>query len=395
MAKKPHVLFLFFEGLAETVIDSQVLSHIRSIADAGIATFEIACAPWQQDVFELSVCRRADAEERAGCKIHIVEGVRPSHIGSASENAARILRVLAPSPARFTHIHARTDYSAVAGSQLKKSIGAILIWDCRGDAAAELDYRADLQTGLASLSVPALRMALTRRMRNAAHLCDRALFVSHPLHALVAGEIAGKPFAIVPSCASEAIFFYDPALRAAVRRELGIKDGTTVIVYSGGLQAYQRFDDCVDAFEEFRADTTAALFLVASPQAAKVSELLASKFGAESWIARKATLREVNGLLNAADAAFLLRDDTPTNHSASPTKFAEYCLAGLRVIMSNAVKDSHRLAVEFGNLIDFDEETGHFSITNSTIAREEIAARARRALAKGVHLDAYRTIYAP
>jgi hypothetical protein len=206
--------------------------------------------------------------------------------------------------------------------------------------------------------------------------------------------MASKPFAIVPSCASEANFFYDPELRAAVRTKLGIPEETFVIVYSGGLQAYQRFDDCVAAFQKFSASTPAALFLVASPQAAKVSELLASSLDAKSWIVRKATLQEVNGLLNAADAAFLLRDDTPTNHSASPTKFAEYCLAGLRVIMTDAVRDSYQLALEFGVLVDFDEQSGTFSIPKSTLPREEIAARSRRILAKGVHFDAYRNIYA-
>ena len=201
MAEKPHVLFLFFEGLAETVIDSQVLAHIRSISDAGIATFEIACAPWQREVVELSLKRRADAEDRAGCKVRIVEGEKPSRVGSASDNARRILDAISPDAARFSHIHARTDYSALVGHALKPQLGAQLIWDCRGDAAAELDYRSDLQSGLKALALPAAKMVLSRRMRTAAQVCDRALFVSHPLRDLVRHDLGNKPFAVVPSCA--------------------------------------------------------------------------------------------------------------------------------------------------------------------------------------------------
>lgn len=395
MARKPHVLFLFFEGLAETVIDSQVLAHIRSVADAGIATFEIACAPWQREVVELSLKRRTDAEERAGCRILILQGERPSRVGSASENARRILKAISPDAARFSHIHARTDYSALVGSALRPHLNAHLIWDCRGDAAAELDYRKDLQNGLKALALPAVRMVLARRMRAAAQVCDRALFVSHPLRELVRRDLGDKPFSIVPSCASPKMFFFDPELRSAMRERLGVEGDRFVVAYCGGLQPYQRFDDSIEAFRQFSDGSPRAVFLAATPQLAEAEQILRARLSEGSWIARKASLQEVNGFLNAADAGFLLRHDTPTNHSASPTKFAEYCLAGLRVIMTNAVRDSHQLALELGNCIEFDERNRRFTVQPSPARREQIALQAGKVLAKDVYLPAYRTIYAP
>ena len=189
------------------------------------------------------------------------------------------------------------------------------------------------------------------------------------------------------------MFFFDPALRAAMRYSLGVEAHRFVVTYSGGLQPYQRFGDCIDAFRQFSEASPGALFLVASPQLAEVEQILRTRLRDGSWIARKASLREVNGFLNAADAGFLLRHDTPTNHSASPTKFAEYCLAGLRVIMTRAVRDSHRIAVELGNCIEFDEHNCRFSVQPPTASREQIALQAGKVLAKDVHLDAYRAIY--
>ena len=47
------------------------------------------------------------------------------------------------------------------------------------------------------------------------------------------------------------------------------------------------------------------------------------------------TNKEVYKYLNAADVAFLLRDDVVLNRVASPTKLAEYMFCGLPIISTN------------------------------------------------------------
>ena len=74
----------------------------------------------------------------------------------------------------------------------------------------------------------------------------------------------------------------------------------------------------------------------------------------------EAAYHEVNSYLNAADAGFLLREQNPLNEVASPTKFAEYCLTGLPVIMQNTVKDAFEMARSLGNLIELTD-FGHAS----------------------------------
>ena len=49
--------------------------------------------------------------------------------------------------------------------------------------------------------------------------------------------------------------------------------------------------------------------------------------------------KDINDYLNAADFGLLLREDTPTNNVASPTKFAEYLMAGLPTLISQGVGD--------------------------------------------------------
>jgi glycosyltransferase involved in cell wall biosynthesis len=392
MAARPRALLTFLEGLTATVIDSQVLGHVRMMQDARIAEFEIWALPWESETRMQSLARLADAERRAGCRIRILPGIRPGRPGSVAANANTLLQTLKEDGAGFDLVHARTDYSVLMAAPLAAELQAPLIFDCRGDAAAELDYRADLWQGPRRLLKPLLHELLMHRLRRAALVCDRALFVSHPLHDLVAGEIGSKPHAVIPCCASEEEFFFDAGLRQKTRSLLGYGEQDVIYIYSGGLQPYQRFDDTIAAFGRLRARGLPVHLLLATPQADAARQRLGG-LPAESWKVVSAKLEEVNSLLNAADAAFLLRHNDSTNRVASPTKFAEYCLAGLPVIMTGAILDSHRIAQQHGNLMPFNDTTLDIALPPQ-LDRATLALRYRDLLGKQAFFDTYRRIYA-
>lgn len=393
MAARPRTLLTFFEGLTETVIDSQVLGHVRLMQAAGIADFEIWALPWDPKVRELSAARQAEAERRAGCPVSILPGIRPGKIGSVAANGVILANAARARDAQFDIVHARTDYAALVAAPFARNLGASLLFDCRGDSAAELNYRADLRRGPRRLLKPLLRFLLKRRLHMAARLCDRALFVSRPLYELVADDIGIKPYAVIPCCAAEENFFFDPALRQESRARLGYATDDIVYIYSGGLQPYQRFDDTVSAFAQLRKNDASVRLLIATPQAEAARQRLAD-LPKGSWQVVSARLEEVNGLLNAADAAFLLRHADDTNRVASPTKFAEYCLAGLPVIMTEAIADSHHLARENGNLMSFDDSTPALTLPPA-LDRVTLAQRYRGLLGKQAFFETYRRIYTP
>ena len=81
---------------------------------------------------------------------------------------------------------------------------------------------------------------------------------------------------------------------------------------------------------------------------------------------------------------------TKTNAAASPTKFAEYSLAGLPVIMTDAVPDSYALAKRLGNLVEYREgQVGALTLGD----RDAVMESYRPILTKSGYLDAYRRVY--
>ena len=64
---------------------------------------------------------------------------------------------------------------------------------------------------------------------------------------------------------------------------------------------------------------------------------------------------KVNEFLNASDYAIMIRKDDLTNNTASPTKFAEYCLTGLQVITNSSVKDFYKFKNQVCNIINLND----------------------------------------
>jgi glycosyltransferase involved in cell wall biosynthesis len=389
MAEPPIVLLVLFEGLPGTVIDSAVLDHARQLASAGIARFEIWAFCPTLTIYRNSRKRLETAKRLAGCPVRLFRAVRPAILGSVTINARRLslaLRRLNPRP---DLIHARGDYTSAVCALAKERFRIPLLWDCRSDSVAEAEDR------MRRYAIPhALkRYKVNREARirqQAAAVCDGALFVSKPLQAVCASLVVDKPAAVIPCAASEDVFFFDECLRAYSRERLGYAADHRIFVFSGGMQPYQCVDLTVEVFRKLAAENPAARFLIITPNAP--TAILAHQSRSQGLIrVIEAAYDEVNSYLNAADAGFLLREKNRLNEVASPTKFAEYCLTGLPVIMQNTVKDAFDMARSLGNLIELTDVGAHLPTIG--FDRTLVANKARMLMGRRTLSDHYRILY--
>jgi hypothetical protein len=373
---------VLFEGLPPTVIDSQVLAHVRLAREAlgiDLAVVAVACS---STLYESSQKRLAGAREASGGEVRLIRGVRPALPGSLTLNRWRLGAALAAlGPLAF--VHARADYAAAVCGPWGKARGVPVLWDCRGDSRAELSER--LGDSVASRYRSAL---LERELRIAGASSTGALFVTEQLRDAMAPYRRGQPSWIVPCLAPEAEFFFDPALRDRVRGELGIAGDETVYVYSGSLVAYQRFDETVAHVRAVLASGQRARLIVLTPEVARARQACAG-LPPGSVICESVAHARVNGYLNAADFGMLLRDSTPVNHVAFPTKFAEYAMTGLSIVMKGAPPACVAAARELGNYLPL----GAPGAVPSADERRRVAALAAQRLGRRAAMPAYAEIY--
>ena len=350
MADRPKVMFLLFEGLAATVVESQVLANVRLLQVKGVADFEVWAFSCVNELMRSSRRRKESAERLAQAPVRLFRALRPLTFLAYAINVLLITWHLYPRRHEFSHIHARTDYSAAVAAPVARLFGLKLIWDCRGDSVAEVNDRFIDCGGLFSWLVRLRLWELQIYAKIAGRFCHGALFVTDELYHLHRELVASKPVEVVPCAAHEELFFFDPDLRAKTRLRLGYQDGETVYIYSGSLNEYQCFGQTVSHFTDIYQLDPRSRFLVLTP-AVEMARYVLKDLPAGSFQVYSCTLQEVNSYLNAADIGFLLRQPIQTNYVASPTKFAEYGLSGLNVITSEAVPWAYRTAKEAGNLV--------------------------------------------
>ncbi|RDV03133.1 hypothetical protein [Undibacter mobilis] len=373
---------VLFEGLPPTVIDSQVLAHVRLVREVlgiDITVVAVACS---QGLFEQSNARLARAKDIAGGEVVLLRGVRPAMPGSQLVNRLLLGRALAAlGPLAF--VQARADYAAATAGPWARQQSVPMLWDCRGDSRAELvERRGD------TLSGRYRSWFLEREYRTAGATCAGALFVTTQLRDLMTPYLSGQPSWVIPCLAPEGEFFFDAALRERVRSGLGIATDEIVYIYSGSLTGYQLFDETVAAFRGALASGAKARLIVLTPDVDKAVAACAD-LPAGSVIARAVPHADVNGYLNASDGGMLLRDSTPVNTVAFPTKFAEYAMTGLQIVMKDAPPACVTVARELGTRLS----VGQFLAIASAAERASNAKRAAERLGRRAALPTYASIY--
>lgn len=244
---------------------------------------------------------------------------------------------------------------------LKKIFGKrfLLIYDSRAAAAEEYIYS---KTNISS-NVKKKYEAIKERDRRMIQVSDKVFCVSNILiqyhKNLVGKTLDSNKFFLYPCSADERIFYYKDEVRRKMRKQLGVVN-RTVIVYSGGLEMPWHVPKQVfGLFSRINKMYTNAFFLVLTND-----EEVARRYFFENSIPEQDFLIEsvdnskVYEYLNASDLGVLLRDDHLMNNVASPTKFAEYLMCGLPVIISPNVGDFSELVFKqsFGLVYADDQE---------------------------------------
>lgn len=387
-------LFLITHQLYPTVISSQVIVVAKALQQYAIEV-EIWCLAFTEQQVEKSYELLNQSESLSTAKIRILKGFPTWIPFSGLLNSVVLYLKIRKNRINYDWIHVRADY----GSSLFGYFSKIfffkppVIWDCRGDTEAEFCLKYNQNTISHLLMRFYGRLIIKWRVFLASKTCQAAIFVSEELKELKGKNTSQKSVKVIPCFASSKLFFFDSEIRKTYRDRLELNNDDLLITYSGSFGSYQLFPESVTLFEQLYKLNSKYKLLVLTPYLDEASTLL-SRLPTDSYLLLSVPIQEVNSYLNASDFSLLLRMPDPVNLVASPVKFAEYCLAGLPVIMTKAISQSYKIAKDIGNLIEYDLNTIPKDFSRlSDSQRYALSSEAQKILSLEENINNYLHIY--
>jgi glycosyltransferase involved in cell wall biosynthesis len=249
-------------------------------------------------------------------------------------------------------IHALTHFPAQAAINLSKFNNVKFIFSPRGEYAEELLYlngKGDLSEEK-KLEDPQYLSIKRIERQNIIH-ADKIVAVSraHKLHLMGEYNLPSDKIFVIPLLADDELFKRRQMERKKMRKFLGVQK-KIVFVFCGSLHRWQMIQESIEIFRlllYFRRDIH---FLLLTKKACSAKAMF-SDLPEGTYSVISSPFEEVGKYLEASDLGLLLRENHVVNRVASPTKFAEYLLCGLPVVISPWVGDfselveAHRLGL--------------------------------------------------
>ena len=380
-------------GFPKTVVESQVLAHVRDMSEAGINMDVWSIVNTRKEYINGQKTLSAFHKSFPAVNVRLFRGVRPGLPFSEVLNAFLFLWWMWRLDTKPAFVHARTEHAAMIAAIAKRIKNYRLIWDARGDTLSEFKEYAQHLPPYRKLLAPLIRNRISKYLTAANGQCDAAIFVSEELRRLDGKNLPIEKTIIVPCVADESLFFFDPQLREHSRAFLGYGENDVVLAYVGSTASWQCVPETIALMEQAIRANASIKVLIVTPdrdvfQAAFPTDLR------DRVRITSGSLDEMNRYLNTADFGMLLRKSTPVNKVASPVKFAEYSLAGLTVVTTDAVEQVKEIGRRLGNTIEASEFMKVYVQGNRRPAnRIDIAMKARAALGRKSHMGKLIELY--
>lgn len=355
----------FAENLRSTVTDSQIVSWLKLLERRDIV-FDLAV----MSGYKSYLSRRGEMKEKLEEATAVLSG-RVLRVPVVMSRFALGQPVIALSLlskvwldallGRPVLVQTRSTEFLDAFRMLKAVLPSLrIIYDGR-DASAEEFLLGEKKRGrLSDEKILRKYGQMLDRERKFVRLSDRVFCVSRKLMEYRLekdpGLDSGK-VCVVPGCGDKEAFYWDLDARCRVRKALGM-EGRLVLVYSGRLdKPWQMPEFTFEFFSRLWRKRPKTMLLCLTPDD-EIVERYRVRFGVsrDAVVVRFVEYGELKDYLCAADVGLLLREDSPTNNVASPTKFAEYVLCGLPTIVSRGVGDFSDFVAEHGIGITTDND---------------------------------------
>ncbi len=347
-------LFVTHEGFGNSIFRSQVIEHCESMNKNGVE-FDVLTYETFSKSFEGSLANVKEYLKWGGVNIFFRKAINIYLPASLLINLFILARDILKNTKtnNYKFIHARADYTAFLCILLKPLHKLPVLWDCRGDSVDELKfatekYSSTIRAILFLLLLP--KQIIIRYF--ASRYSDACVCVSEALRDLLISINPRLWATVIPCPVPVDKFYFSMELRCKVRSFFEVSDEEILFIYSGSMTGYQGIIEFISYYERILKLSNSRL-IIATVDMDRAKYIFRNVIS-DRLIITSVPYDDVNGLYCAADYALMTRLPRSLNYVASPTKFGEYCLAGLNVIHNDSIKQVSEISEFLGNGLPLD-----------------------------------------
>jgi glycosyltransferase involved in cell wall biosynthesis len=341
-----NVLFLSYDGMTDSLGQSQVLPYLTGLSKKGINVFLIS---FEKPIrFEKYKSTIEEITQKNNIKWFPLNYTKSPPIISTIYDLVLLYFKAASIIKKYDIklLHSRTLLTCVSALQLKKKFNVKLLFDMRSFFA---DERVDGKLwNRKNLVYNSIYKFFKRKERQAFIEADHLISLTFAAknEILTWGlPISEDKITVIPCCADEQLF--DPKKfnlsdRKNVRDELKIVDSTILFIYIGGLGTWYCLDEMLHFFKNAKMKFPDSKFLILTAENPEIIFDSIKKNGIEKSdiITFETTRSEMPKYLLAADFALFFILPAYSKMASSPTKQAEMMDMQLPIICNDKVGDT-------------------------------------------------------
>lgn len=338
-----NVLFISYDGMTDTLGQSQVLPYLVGLQKKGY-NIHILSTEKEKNF------QKEQATIQAICNQHQIQWHYISYTKKPPVlSTIKDLRQLQQKAKQIciqhniNIVHCRSYIPALIGQKLKQQLGTKFLFDMRGFWA---DERKD--ANLWNVKNPifnGIYKYFKNKERQFVTQADAIVSLTHSgKKEIESWGIKNAPITVIPCCADFEHFNFNHYSKDDINKEresLGFTSKDLVLSYLGSIGTWYMLDEMLDFFYELKKVHTSAkfLFITKEPASPILQKALEKGISQNDIVVKPARRNEVPLRLLASNLAIFFIRSYYSKKGSSPTKQAEIMGMGLPLICNTNVGD--------------------------------------------------------
>ena len=338
------ILYLSYDGMTDSLGQSQVLPYLLRLAEKG---FEYTIISFEKE--ENFITNKSTIEnllKGTSIKWIPLKYTKRPPVLSTIFDVWKLKKAVKQElqQGKVDIIHCRSYISALAGLSFKRKNNIPFVFDMRGFYA---DERLDGE--IWSLKNPVFKLVYNFfKKKEKEFLTESEAVVSLTdcgKQVIESWELPNQsPISVIPCCTDETHF--DPAKvdldrLKALKKELGIQEKDYVISYLGSIGTWYMLDEMLDFIKVLftKKENSKALFITREPKEMVLSEAKKKGLDTSKIIIQSANREEVPTMVSLSDVSLFFIKPVFSKKASSPTKMGEILNLNIPIVCNSDVGD--------------------------------------------------------